>query len=219
MNDLVNLLMMIVFLAGVFLFLALQPRTGLVTTGMKMRRAIPAPWSLAEFLKMKPSQWKLNHYYSFFEECVISLGHRYVGRIDAAVLHWEEVPILDIVIEYKFPMNYLPKEARPEDVFQLGLYALALLESGVSCSSTNLVTIYCLQDKAKRCLEMKSRRDCWQCRDGKRYTIRFKPQIVLKDLKRLDEVWYKGRQPRPARKPSSCRACPFSDRECNYSVM
>jgi hypothetical protein len=211
--------MMVVFIAGILLLIALQPSTGFATSGMKLRRAIQAKWSLSEFLKMKPDRWKLNQYYFFSEENVRSLGHRFVGRLDGAVLHRENTPILDLVIEYKFPLKYLPKYARPEDVFQSGLYALALLESGVSCSSTRLVTIYCLQDRAKRCLDKKSTMDCWRCSNGKTFTTRFKPKKVLRELKRLDEVWYRGRKPRPAQEQSACRVCPYSKDECNYSLV
>jgi hypothetical protein len=211
--------MMIVFIAGVLLLLALQPRTNLATTGMKMRRAIRAPWDLSEFLKMKPNRWKVNQYYFFSEENVRSLGHRFVGKLDGAVLHCENTPILDLVIEYKFPLKHLPKQAKPEDVFQSGLYALALLESGISCSSTRLVTVYCLQDKAKKCLDRKSTRDCWRCSDGKTYVTRFKPKNVLRKLGRLDEVWYRGRRPRPTQEQSNCRVCPYSKNRCNYSLI
>jgi hypothetical protein len=211
--------MMVVFITGILLLLALQPSTGFTTTGMKLRRAIPAKLSLSEFLKMKPHRWELDQYYFFSEENVRSLGHRFVGRLDGAVLHHEETPILDLVIEYKFPLTYLPKQARPEDVFQSGLYALALLESGVSCSSTRLVTIYCLQERAKRCLDRKSKRECWRCSDSKTFVTRFKPKNVLRKLKRLDEVWYKGRKPRPAQEQSTCRVCPYRKDRCNYSLV
>jgi hypothetical protein len=58
MSNLAILLMMIVFIIGIVLLLALQPRTGFTTIGMKMRRAVSAPWSLAEFLTLKPGRWK-----------------------------------------------------------------------------------------------------------------------------------------------------------------
>ena len=210
---------MAVFIIGILLFLAMQPRTGFATTGMKMRRAVPTQWSLSEFIKMKPSRWKLNEYYSFSEENVRSLGHRYVGRLDGAVLHWESAPILDLVIEYKFPVKHLPQRAREEDVFQSGLYALALKESGFSCSTTKLVTIYCLQEKAKRCLDKKSTRNCWRCSDGRAFVTGFKPKNVERELRRLDEVWFEGRKPRPAHIASVCRICPYSEGRCNYSVI
>jgi CRISPR/Cas system-associated exonuclease Cas4 (RecB family) len=218
MNDLASLFMMIVFFTGIITLLALQPKTGFATTGMKMRRAISSPWSLAEFLKLKHNTWKLNQYYYFSEENVRSLGHRFVGRLDGAILHWEKVPILDLIIEYKFPVKHLPEQARKEDVFQSGLYALALLESGVSCSSTKLVTIYCLQSKAKRCLDRKTNRECWQCGDGKAFVTPFKMNNIVRKLRKLDEVWYKIRKPKPAQEQSRCGVCPYSNR-CNYSKV
>jgi hypothetical protein len=219
MSGLASQIMMVVFIAGVLLLLALQPRTGFVTTGMKMRRAIPAPWSLSEFLKERSNRWKINQFYFFSEENVRSLGHRFVGRLDGAILHHEKTPILDLVIEYKFPLKHLPKQANPEDVFQSGLYALALLESGISCSSTRLVTVYCLQDKAKRCLDRKSTKECWRCSAGKTFVTRFKPKNVLRKLGRLDEVWYNGKQPRPTQEQRNCRICPYSKDRCNYSLV
>jgi hypothetical protein len=116
-------------------------------------------------------------------------------------------------------VKYLPKKAREEDVFQSGLYALALQESGLSCSSTKLVTIYCLQEKAKRCLDKKSTRNCWRCSDGQAFVTRFRPKEVERTLRRLDEVWYEGRKPRPAHEASICRICPYNEVRCNYSAI
>ncbi|MFX1578588.1 MAG: hypothetical protein ACFFBJ_03005 [Promethearchaeota archaeon] len=219
MYNLLGVLLVVVFIGGILLILILDPRTGFVATSMKMRRAISSPWSLAEFIRLESSKRKNYQYYSFSEENVRSLGHRYVGRLDAAILHWEQTPILDLVIEYKFPVNHLPNKAREEDVFQSGLYALALQESGVSCSSARIVTIYCFQDKAKECVSQKTARQCWRCNDGKTFTTRFRPGRVQKDLSKLDEVWYKGRRARPVQKPSICRACPYSKNRCNYSAI
>ena len=210
---------MVVFIWGILLILILETHTGFVATSMKMGRAIPSPWSLAEFIRLEPGKRKNYQYYSFSEENVRSLGNRYVGRLDTAILHWEQALILDLIIEYKFPVNHLPSKAREEDVFQSGLYALALQESGVSCSSAKIVTIYCLQDKAKECVSQKTAKQCWRCNDGKTFTTRFRPERVKKDLSKLDEVWYKGRKARPVQKPSICRACPYSKNRCNYSAI
>ncbi|MFW9974123.1 MAG: hypothetical protein ACFFDQ_02495 [Candidatus Thorarchaeota archaeon] len=218
MSDSVSLLMFILFFFG-FLLLIRDLRTGFISIGMKIKRATPAQFSFSEFLKMKSSQAMLNQYYYFSEENVKSLGHRYTGRLDGAILHWEETAILDLVIEYKFPNLFLPKKARSEDVFQLGLYALALQESGFSCSSTMLVTIYCLQENAKRCIRKKKSRNCWQCNVGRKFTTRFRPERVIKKLKQLDEVWYYGRRPKPTKEVSRCRICPYSDGRCNYSSV
>jgi len=212
------LIMMIVIFIGVFLFLASYPSIGFSSTRRKIERALPAQWSLSDFLRMKPIRGVTNQYYYFSEEVVKSLGHRYMGRLDGGVLHLEEAPILDCIIERKFPMTYLPREARSEDVFQAGLYALALLEGGVSCSSTRLVIIYCLQEKAKRCLAKRLTNLCWRCSDGKTFVIKFKPNRVLKKLQRLDEVWYNGRKPKPTNEANRCRVCPYSSDRCNYSL-
>jgi len=214
-----SLIMMIVFFIGVLLLLSLQPKTTMMTLGMKMRRAKSAQESLAEFIKTKKNRWGIKQYYIFSEENVRSLGHRFVGRFDSAILHWEDSPVLDAIIEYKFPVKHIPKIARPEDVFQSGLYALALLESGVSCSSAKLVTIYCPQEIAMSCLDRKSTRDCWRCGSASVKVTRFKPKSVLKKLQRLDEVWYNGRVPNPTQEPHNCRVCPYSNGRCNYSLI
>jgi hypothetical protein len=218
MEAYLGLMLFIAFIGGVLVLLNMQARTGFSTTGMKMRRAIQSPWSLSDFLKLNPSRWKIAEYYSFSEVTVHSLGHRYVGRFDSAILHWEEVPVLDVIIEYKFPVTHLPEQSRPEDVFQAGLYAFAFMETGVSCSTTRLVTIYCLQDRAKRCVDGKSNKSCWSCGDGKIYTNRFNPRKVIRTLKRLDEIWYKGRTPKPSPELRKCRSCPFRRDKCNYSA-
>lgn len=211
--------MLVIFIGGIILLLISQPRTGFSTAGMKMRRAIPAPWTLSEFLHLKPSRWKLGQYYSFSEETLRSLGHRFIGRFDNAILHWEESPVLDLIIEHKFPVKYLPEKSRSEDIFQAGLYALALLERGVSCSSTRLVNIYCLQDRTKRCMESNSTKECWSCGDSKMHVKRFDSNKVIKSLKKMDEVWYNGRRPRPSPEQGKCRVCPYSKGKCNYSAV
>ncbi len=153
--------MLVIFIGGVILLLISQPMTRLSTIRMKMRRAIPSPWSLFEFLHLKPSRWKFNLYYSFSEKTVRSLGYRFIGRFDKAIFHGDESPVLDLIIEHKFPVRHLPEKRGSEDIFQAGLYALALYESGVSCSVTRLVNIYCLQDRAKKCMEGNSAIECW----------------------------------------------------------
>ena len=218
MDKLTSLVMMIIFISGILLLISLRPRTGFATTGMKIRKAISTPLNLAEFLGRKPDRGKHDQYYFFSEENVRSLGHRFIGRFDGAIFHWENVPVLDLIIEYKFPVKHLPQQSRPEDVFQAGLYALALLESGVSCTSTKLVTIYCLQENAKKCIDQKESRECWKCNKSQTHVTRFKPKTILRELNRLDEVWYNGRKPRPAQDSSSCRVCPYNE-SCNYSLI
>ncbi len=219
MDAFVNLVMMVIFVGGVLLFLLSQPRAGFSSVGIKMQRAVQSPWSLSEFLHLRPSRWKFGQYYSFSEETVRSLGYRFIGRFDNAILHWEDAPVLDLIIEHKFPVKYLPKKSRQEDIFQAGLYALALLERGVSCSSTRLVNIYCLQDRARRCMEKNSSRECWRCSDSKIYIKRFDSNRIIRSLKKMDEVWYKGRKPRPSTEHEKCIVCPYSIGKCNYSAV
>ena len=210
---------MLMFILGLLVFLAYQPKSGLVSSGKIMRRAVSAPVCLSEFLTKEERQRKSHFYYFFSEETVRSLGHRFVGRFDGAVIHWEDVAVLDLVIEYKFPSHQLPSHKKPEDVFQAGLYALALMESGISCSSTKLVTIYCPQDRAEKCLERKSIRDCWRCSESRSYVAKFRPNDVLRTLRRLDEVWYEGRKPKPTQEEYNCRVCPYRNDRCSYSLV
>ncbi|MHA2114099.1 MAG: hypothetical protein ACXABM_01275 [Candidatus Thorarchaeota archaeon] len=219
MDAYASFMLLIAFIGGILLLLNSQAKTGFSTTGMKLRRAVPAPWGISEFLKLKPSRWKTDEYYLFAEETVRSLGHRFIGRFDGAILHWEDAPMLDIIIEHKFPTKHLPAQSIPEDIFQAGLYALALYESGVSCSNTRLITIYCLQDQAKRCVEGNSARSCWKCGDSKIHNERFNLNKMIKTLKKLDEVWYRGRRPNPTPTPRKCRICPYSRGNCNYSAV
>ncbi|MFW9794701.1 MAG: hypothetical protein ACFFEE_10390 [Candidatus Thorarchaeota archaeon] len=184
-----------------------------------MRKSKQSPWDLSEFLHLMPTRWKRNQYYSFTEESVQSLGYRFVGRFDKAILHWEECPVLDLVIEHKFPVKHLPNQAKSEDIFQAGLYALALMERGVSCSTTRLVNIYCLQDQARRCMEGNSPKQCWKCSDGRVHMSRFNPRSVIKSLRKMDTVWYNGRKPRPSPEERKCRECPYSNGICNYSAV
>ena len=185
-----------------------------------IKNAKRAPWTLIEFLSLHPSQHNRGEHYLFSEEQVRSFAHRFIGRFDGAVLHWEEAPILDALIEHKFPVNHLPGKMKPEDLFQAGLYSLALAESGVSCKSARLVTVYCLQDTAKQCLQDRLRRNCWNCGDARVFKRKFNPDEIRKHLKRLDEVWYNRRLPRASPSETGCTVCPFSTSgECNYSAV
>ncbi len=214
-----SLLIWVIFLCCIIVLLILQPQTRFSSIGVKIRRAIPASWSLSDFLHLKPSRWKLSQYYSFSEETVRSLGYRFIGRFDSAILHWEEIPVLDLIIEHKFPVKHLPEKSRPEDMFQAGLYALALFESGVSCSGTYLVNVYCLQDQAKRCMESNSIKDCWRCGERKIHVKRFDPNKVIKSLQKMDEIWYRGRKPKPSPEQEKCRVCPYSKDKCHFSAF
>ncbi|TFF96128.1 hypothetical protein EU546_01990 [Candidatus Thorarchaeota archaeon] len=176
--------------------------------------------SVKELLELdSPRSKKRGRGYLLCEQTVKSVGHRYAGRLDAAVMSWEEVPTAHLVVERKFPVNHLPKAARQEDFFQAGLYALALLETGVSCSSTLLMIIYCLQDRAKRCMEKPSRQSCASCGDARVFVSRFNQNQLERTLERLDEVWFSRRPPRPTRRADMCRICPFGAKgTCNYEL-
>ncbi|MFW9808627.1 MAG: hypothetical protein ACFFE6_04510 [Candidatus Thorarchaeota archaeon] len=219
MDAYANLLIWVVVLGCIVILFMFKHRKRFYTVKMKIRRALPAPWTLYEFLHLKPSRWGLGQYYSFSEETVRSLGYRFIGRFDRAIFHWEDTPVLDLIIEHKFPTKYLPENKRPEDMFQTGLYALALYESGVSCSTTLLINVYCLQDQAIRCMEGNSMKDCWSCGGGKIHISQFDPNKVIKSLEKIDEIWYRGRKPKPSPEKEKCRACPYSRDRCNYSAF
>lgn len=219
MDQLLNIFAFVLLISIIALIAASKSIHLFTRTANIMRKAQISPWSLLEFMQVQPSRWKRFEYYRFVEEPVRSFAHRYDGRFDTAILHWEEAPILDILIEYKFPTNYMPTKMKDEDFFQLGLYTLALAESGVSCSSAKLVVVYCLQDVAKRCIQNKSKRMCWSCGEGRIFEKRFNPNTVEKRLKRLDEVWYQKRQPKATPSVEKCRPCPYSKRgDCNFSA-
>ena len=197
MNSFLNLFSFAALVAIVALIAILRIGIGTLSIRGKMKHAQPAPWDLQEFLNLNPSSPKRNEFYKFSEESVRSHAHRFMGRFDGAILHWEEVPILDMIIENKFPVSYLPEKAKKEDIFQAGLYALALAETGVSCSDTRLVMIYCLQDVAKRCLEGNSPKLCGDCGEGKIFSKKFNRSEIERDLARIDKVWYGKSRPKP----------------------
>ncbi|MHA2378455.1 MAG: hypothetical protein ACXADS_04200 [Candidatus Thorarchaeota archaeon] len=193
---------------------------GLLSSSVRIiRRAEPASCSLRDFLRLQSSRPNPGRSFIFQEEPIRSLGHRYAGRFDFAILHWEEVPVLDAIVERKFLRKYLPSEPRPQDVFQAGLYALALMESGVSCSSTRLILVYCQQESASRCVG-RNGVDCLACGEKVMYARGFRPERVLKGLRKLDEVWYRGRTPRATPSVSKCKACPFGrNQSCIHSPL
>ena len=220
MSAFLNLLLFIL-LVGIVLVVAIF-RAGVRTISIngKLRNANLAPWDLQEFLSLNPRNPKRKEFYKFSEQSVRSHAHRYVGRFDGAILHWENVPILDMIIENKFPVNYLPEKVKKEDIFQAGLYALALADTGISCRDTRLVIIYCLQDSAKRCLHRNSQRNCWDCREAKIFSQKFNQHEIMKHLVIIDAVWYKKRKPRARPSEENCRSCPFSiNGRCNYSAV
>ncbi|MFW9960849.1 MAG: hypothetical protein ACFFDV_07520 [Candidatus Thorarchaeota archaeon] len=220
MDQLLNILAFSILIGTIAVIAAIRSVHFFRRTSNIMGKAQNSPWSLLDFMQLKPSRWKRYEYYRFVEEPVRSFAHRYNGRIDTAILHWEKVPILDFLIEYKFPINHIPTKMKDEDYFQLGLYSLALAESGVSCSTAKLSTVYCLQDVAKRCTQDKSKRMCWSCGEGRIFEKRFNPDNIEKHLKRLDEVWYQKRLPKAAPSVARCRPCPFSKSgNCNFSTV
>ena len=220
MDPILNLVLFII-LVGIVLVTGII-RIGLrtITVKGKLRNAETSPWDLNEFLNLKPGRPKSNEYYRFSEESVRSHAHRFVGRFDSAILHWKEVPILDLIIENKFPVSYLPEKAKKEDFFQAGLYALALSESGVSCSDTKLVVVYCLQHVAKRCLFGNDPKKCGDCREGRIFSKQFNQREISKYLEKIDEVWNKKRRPKANPTEANCRPCPYSrNGKCNYSAV
>ena len=220
MSAFVNLLLFILLVGTVLVIAVFRVGLGTISVKGKMRNAKSAPWDLQEFLSLNPSNPKRNEFYRFGEESVRSHAHRYVGRFDGALLHWEDVPILDFIVENKFPVSYLPEKVKKEDIFQAGLYALALAETGVSCRDAKLVIIYCLQDVAKKCLQGNSPRNCWDCGDGKIFSRNFDQREIMKNLARIDTVWYKKRKPRANPTEENCRPCPYSrNGKCNYSAV
>ncbi|MFW9967153.1 MAG: hypothetical protein ACFFEA_08360 [Candidatus Thorarchaeota archaeon] len=217
MSPLLSGILLVVFVGGVLTLLYMSNDGFLNTTRQRIRRAQASEWTLDQFLnlKNKPSSSKS---YLFHEQAIFSLGHRFNGRFDNAVLHWEEVPILDAIIERKFPRRYLPEKPRDEDIFQAGLYALALMERGVSCSFARLLFVYCMQRKAKQCIG-RNHNDCIACRDGRVFNRSFSQKQVVRALDKIDEVWYKGRKPKARPDKWNCQSCPYGrNGTCNHSA-
>ncbi|TFG34916.1 hypothetical protein EU527_01010 [Candidatus Thorarchaeota archaeon] len=221
MNAVQNLLLFILLVVTVIAIALIRSQFHFTGFYSKIKNSDLSPWGLHEFLLLlNPSKGKQGEYYRFNEENVRSHAHKYLGRFDTAIMHWEESPVLDLLIERKFPVNNIPKREREEDMFQAGLYTLALSESGVSCSETRLVTIYCLQATAKRCLEKNFPNKCWKCTVGKKYLRKYNEEDVMKHLKRLDEIWYFKRKPKASPSASKCRVCPYSrNGTCNYAMI
>ena len=219
MDPVQSILLLAVFIAGVLALLCDGRKWTINPVSRIINRAIAAPWDLNTFLHLESDPPESNQYYSFAEEDVISMGHRYSGRFDQAVLRFDGVPVLEVVIERKFPLQDMPEIVRTEDMFQAGLYALALMERGVSCSSTRLVVMYCTQKAASNCVHEGKGVNCFECRKGRIFQEKFSPKKVLKTLKRLDEVWYKRREPKPSPEIGKCKACPYgADGSCNHSA-
>lgn len=214
-----GLFALVAFVGGLLILMSWGKSGIFSSTARLLRHSSESRWTLRQFLSMNLNQPKSRESFLFSEESVVSVGYRYNGRFDAAILHWEEVPVLDAIIERKFPVNYLPDQPKPEDFFQAGLYALALMEKGVSCSTTKLVLVYCTQDNARKC-SSESKTRCMTCSESKTFERRFKPKPIIKQLREFDEYWYRDRSPRPSPDSSKCRACPYGmEGSCNYSAV
>ncbi|MFW9861105.1 MAG: hypothetical protein ACFFEX_11900 [Candidatus Thorarchaeota archaeon] len=217
MDQFTNGVLLAIFIGGVFVLIYMNSGGILRSSGRRIRGAVSSKWTLQEFLRLRKKP-EPERSFLFSEQSVYSLGHRFNGRFDNAVLHWEEVPVLDAIIERKFPTKHIPLKPRKEDFFQAGLYALALMETGVSCATTRLVLVYCSQRTAKNCIG-KNQADCVSCGDGMLYSRRFNQKRVLKALAKLDEVWYQGRKPKASPSGEKCRVCPYGRNGiCNRSA-
>ena len=176
-----------------------------------------------------PVKWKLPDYihgrtdavthrkYIFSEKIVTNMTWRYKGRFDFAILHMEEGPVLDAIIEFKFPQNYLPYKARKEDFFQASLYALAIRDMGASTSSTTLVVTYCLQDNAQRCGKPDVKK-CVTCSKGRTFKTKFRPERTVRTLEHMEPYWFKKRRPIATPSKDTCIRCPYSDGKCQYAI-
>jgi hypothetical protein len=217
LSEIPSLVLLSIFIGGIAL-LALTKSMGVSSSVRgRIRSASLSPIALADFLKIDSQATRKN--YLFKEEKVISLTHRYTGRFDAAVLRFKEVAILEAMIERKYPTKYLPTKAREQDLFQASLYALALQDSGVSCTSTRLVIIYCLQRNAMQC-QNRSIADCLTCRHARVMVDRFRPSRTISQLRNMDDYWFRRRPPKPNATKNSCRICPFNKNgKCQYSVV
>ena len=214
-----SILLLAIFLAGTLALLYEIGEEIINPVFRIINKVIDSPWDLNTFLHLESDQPDSSQYFRFAEEAVVSMGHRYTGRFDQAVLRFSGVPVLEVVIERKFPSRNTSKIVRAEDMFQAGLYALALMERGVSCSSTRLVVIYCTQNAAANYVYEGKGVNCFECRKGRIFQEKFSPKKVLKTLKKLDEIWYKRRKPRPSPEVGKCRACPYgANGVCNHSA-
>ncbi|MHA2385682.1 MAG: hypothetical protein ACXAEE_05685, partial [Candidatus Thorarchaeota archaeon] len=78
-----------VFIGGIFAMLYMNSAGAFSATGRRIRKAQLSEWTLSEFLSLK-SRPNSSRSFLFSEQPVFSLGHRFNGRFDNAVLHWEE---------------------------------------------------------------------------------------------------------------------------------
>ncbi len=176
-------------------------------------------WSIQDFLKHRTNRPHQGQPFSFKEGMVTSSTYRIKGRFDQAILYWDTNPILEALIERKFPRKILPDKARQEDVFQAELYALALAEMGAITRDSKIIVIYCLQKEASSCLD-RNREGCLNCRKGRRFVSSFKQNRVAKKLDKLNKEWYRSRVPRASPSRETCIICPYSrKRGCKHSAI
>lgn len=208
------------FIITILLFIYLFGGEIHIVSSRMLSSAERVEYDLGQFINNEGKRTNPRKRYVFSEESVVSMTHRYNGRFDSVIVRWSGGPLLEAVIERKFPMNVLPEGPVPEDMFQASLYALALKEKGLSISSTRLINIYCLQNEAERCLERKGSESCIGCSKGVVYTKRFNESKTLRELEKLDEIWYKGRKPSPKPSKRICRICPYGRNGiCNHSAV
>ncbi|MHA1216071.1 MAG: hypothetical protein ACTSPX_01945 [Candidatus Thorarchaeota archaeon] len=182
-----------------------------------LNNSVAASFPLYRLVNGTAPQLRRGQKYVFSEQTVVSMTWRYRGRLDHAVLHVEKGPVLDAVFEMKFPAEYLPHRVREQDMFQAGLYALAIRDMGASCRDTRLVVCYCSQTWAKRCDKI-GLENCVSCRHSVTFTGKFRPQKIERELQRMDGYWRGLRQPIPSPEHDKCRTCPYADKECQYAA-
>jgi hypothetical protein len=208
------------FLVGILIILFLEKQDPSFLGYRSLSSASPAQMDLNAFARNGPEDSSSKKMYSFSEESAVSMTHRYNGKFDTAILRWDTGPVLVALIERKFPRSILPERAKLEDIFQASLYSLALKEKGISCTSTQLIVVYCLQETAIKCLKKQGGLDCFRCKEGKVFKTRYNEKKTMKLITKLDEVWYEGRKPRPYPSLENCRVCPFSKKDkCKYSAV
>lgn len=216
LDPLLSLLLLVAFISSLFLFKIVDGRPIFGVSGL-VASAERSEYDLGTFLKRKSTKRLNKKRFLFSEESIVSMTHRYNGRFDSVIIHWDKGPILDAVIERKFPRSHLPDTPHQEDMFQASLYALALKEKGLSVSSTKIVTIYCLQDVAGKCFKEKGS-SCVTCSQGATFSRSFNEKRTVKAIQRLDEIWYRDRRPDPNPSKNVCRICPYSrNGVCNYA--
>ncbi len=217
MSEISSMILLAFFIIGAFLLSMIRANGGASRIRNVIATASQSPIPLREFLEQDLDGSRKR--WLFREQSVISLTHRYTGRFDAAVLGFNQVGILEAVIERKYPTRFLPREPRKEDFFQASLYALALQDSGVSCSTTKLVTIYCLQEHARAC-QKKNVANCVRCKNASVMVERFRPSRTISQLRKMDDYWFRNKAPEPNPNRSVCIICPFSrDGRCQYSII